>query len=91
MESGWLVDNGAQALGLHDCPDEEYNTRDRSYNRLQSEKVAAREYIVSMLGVVSTYETYILWIGNQIAGREINQNRKKHMKSFVVVPDDTGR
>jgi hypothetical protein len=34
---------------------------------------------------------YILWIGNQMAGREINQNRKKHMKSLVVVPEDAGR
>jgi hypothetical protein len=33
----------------------------------------------------------ILWIGNQIAGREINQKRKKHMKSLVVVPDDAGK
>lgn len=26
-----------------------------------------------------------------MAGREINQKRKKHMKSLVVVPDDAGR
>jgi hypothetical protein len=30
-------------------------------------------------------------MGNQIAGREINQNRKKHKKSLVVVPDEAGR
>ena len=35
--------------------------------------------------------TYILWIGNQMAGRDINQKRKKHMKSLVVVPEDAGR
>jgi len=35
--------------------------------------------------------TNILWIGNQMAGSEINQKRKKHMKSLVVVPDDSGR
>lgn len=33
----------------------------------------------------------ILWIGNQIAGREMSQKRKKHMKSRVVVPEDAGR
>jgi len=33
----------------------------------------------------------ILWIGNQIAGREMSQKRKKHIKSLVVVPDDSGR
>ena len=26
-----------------------------------------------------------------MAGREINQNRKKHIKSLVVVPEDAGR
>ena len=26
-----------------------------------------------------------------MAGSEINQKRKKHMKSLVVVPDDSGR
>ena len=30
-------------------------------------------------------------MGNQIAGSEMSQNRKKHIKSFVVVPDDAGR
>lgn len=35
-------------------------------------------------------ETYILWIGNHIAGKEIKQNRKKHIKSLVVVPDEAG-
>lgn len=35
--------------------------------------------------------TCILWIGNQIAGSEINQKRKKHIKSRVVVPEDAGR
>ena len=33
----------------------------------------------------------ILWMGNQIAGREMSQNRKKHIKSRVVVPDEAGR
>ena len=35
--------------------------------------------------------THILWMGNHIAGREMSQKRKKHMKSRVVVPDDSGR
>lgn len=35
--------------------------------------------------------TYILWMGYQMAGRDINQKRKKHIKSLVVVPDDSGR
>lgn len=34
---------------------------------------------------------HILCIGNQMAGSEINQKRKKHIKSRVVVPDDSGR
>ena len=38
-----------------------------------------------------TLKTHILWMGNQIAGSEMSQNRKKHIKSFVVVPDDAGR
>jgi hypothetical protein len=29
-------------------------------------------------------------MGNQIAGREISQKRKKQTKSPVVVPDDAG-
>lgn len=29
-------------------------------------------------------------MGIQIAGREINQKRKKHIKSRVFVPDDAG-
>ena len=29
-------------------------------------------------------------MGNQIAGREMSQKRKKHMKSRVLVPDDSG-
>ena len=33
---------------------------------------------------------YILWMGNQIAGSEISQNRKKHKKSRVLVPEDAG-
>ena len=35
--------------------------------------------------------THILWMGNQIAGSEMSQNKKKHIKSFVVVPDEAGR
>ena len=26
-----------------------------------------------------------------MAGRDISQNKKKHIKSFVVVPEDSGR
>jgi hypothetical protein len=36
-------------------------------------------------------KTNILWMGNQIAGREINQKRKKHMKSRVLIPALSGR
>ena len=36
-------------------------------------------------------DAHILCIGNQIAGREMSQNRKKHIKSRVVVPDEAGR
>lgn len=35
--------------------------------------------------------TYILWMGNQMAGREISQKRKKHMKSRVDIPADSGK
>ena len=35
--------------------------------------------------------SHILWIGNQMAGREMSQKRKKHMKSRVVVPEEAGR
>ena len=35
--------------------------------------------------------SYISCMGNQIAGRDISQKRKKHIKSRVVVPDDAGR
>ena len=35
--------------------------------------------------------SYILCMGNQIAGRDISQKRKKHIKSRVVVPLDVGR
>ena len=31
-----------------------------------------------------------LWMGIQMAGKEISQKRKKHMKSRVFVPDDAG-
>ena len=33
----------------------------------------------------------ILWMGNQMAGREMSQKRKKDMKSLVVVPEEGGR
>ena len=29
---------------------------------------------------------YILWMGNQMAGREMSQKRKKHIKSRVFIP-----
>jgi hypothetical protein len=32
----------------------------------------------------------IVWMGNQMAGREISQKRKKHIKSLVLVPDEAG-
>jgi len=35
--------------------------------------------------------TYILWMGNQIAGSEMNQKRKKHIKSRVLIPALSGR
>ena len=35
--------------------------------------------------------SYILWMGNQMAGREMSQKRKKAIKSFVVVPEDSGK
>jgi hypothetical protein len=47
---------------------------------------------VSVSAIVQLLDkAYILWIGNQIAGNEISQKRKKHIKSFVSVPDDAGR
>jgi hypothetical protein len=46
-------------------------------------------YQFVMVGVKGGF-AYILWIGNQIAGSEINQKRKKHMKSRVFVPEDSG-
>ena len=49
--------------------------------QLLARVVARRTFITS----------YILWMGNQMAGRDINQNKKKHMKSLVVVPEDSGR
>jgi len=30
-------------------------------------------------------------MGNQIAGREMNQKRKKHIKSLVLIPALSGR
>ena len=30
-------------------------------------------------------------MGNQIAGRDITQKRKKHIKSRVFVPEDAGK
>jgi len=47
--------------------------------------------ISNIQGKCMVKKKYILWIGNQMAGREINQKRKKHMKSLVVVPEDAGR
>lgn len=32
-----------------------------------------------------------LWRGSQMAGSEMSQNMKKHMKSRVVVPEDAGK
>lgn len=32
-----------------------------------------------------------MWMGNQMAGSDMSQKRKKHIKSRVVVPEDAGR
>lgn len=42
-------------------------------------------------GQMKRADAHILWMGNQIAGREMSQKRKKHMKSFVSVPEDAGK
>lgn len=34
--------------------------------------------------------THILWRGNHKAGKEISQNKKKHIKSRVLVPEEIG-
>lgn len=44
-----------------------------------------------MRTTAKVYGTYIWWIGNQMAGNEISQNKKNAIKSLVVVPDDSGR
>ena len=88
-----LMDDRTDAVGLHDAPDEERNARYWDYYCLQCEQVpaAVREQHYTEITNRSKEARYILWMGNQMAGREMSQNRKKHMKSLVVVPEDAGR
>lgn len=52
--------------------------------RLSSEP---RSVVVRLISRI----TYTWCMGNQIAGSETSQNRKKHMKSRVVVPEEGGK
>ncbi|EMD35441.1 hypothetical protein CERSUDRAFT_85420 [Gelatoporia subvermispora B] len=50
--------------------------------------------VIPAIGTTTAFKVNkcrILWIGNQIAGSDISQKRKKHMKSRVVVPEDAGK
>lgn len=92
------MDDWTDAFGTHDAPDKECHSGGWRDDGLEGEKVPTERGFVSITNVDcalvtrmwSTVATYILWIGNQIAGREISQKRKKQKRSLVVVPNDAG-
>ena len=88
------MNDGADSMGLHQTPDKERNTSGWSDNRFHREQMAAifDRYITvaSRCSGCQRQRTYILWIGNQMAGSEMSQKRKKHIKSLVFVPEDAG-
>ena len=88
-----LVDDRANSVRLHDTPDEKGDARYWDYYRLQRKEMSARssEWMSPNCRTRWSYRTHILWIGNQMAGSEMSQKRKKHMKSLVVVPEDAGK
>lgn len=92
MDSAWLVYDWANAVSTNNTPDEECNASDGHNDGFHREQMPTMFVHLSCSNLLSTAaSTYILWIGNQMAGSEISQKRKKHMKSFVSVPDDAGR
>lgn len=79
---------------FYDAPNEESDTGDGHHScfkgkQMPSEHSNKRSTGGTVVQIVSM-GTYILSMGNQIAGNEMSQKRKKHMKSRVVVPDDSG-
>jgi len=91
MDSAWTGNDRTDTLSLHNTPDKKGYARCWCNNWLQGKKMSAVQKGVSTKTFRQGNGTNILWIGNQMAGSEINQKRKKHMKSLVVVPDDSGR
>ena len=91
MELSRAVDDRTDTLGLDNRPDKECDASNGYDNRLGGEKVAATKNVrVSGRYIQISWRAHILWMGNQMAGREISQNRKKHIKSRVVMPADSG-
>ena len=89
MECRRTGHNWADTFSLDDTPYEESESSYGSDNSFQSEQVAT-EVAQWMLIKWGIEFPHIWCIGNQMAGREMSQNKKKHMKSRVVVPDDAG-
>ena len=92
VESTRLPDDWTYSVCFHDTPDEEGDTRNRhnhSFDCEQMTTVDTTQYAAHNNGLPAG--THILWMGNHMAGRDMSQKRKKHMKSFVVVPEDSGR
>ena len=85
-----MVDDRADTVRLDDAPDEERYSGYWDYYCLHGEQMTAGALSAS-LWADRRKMTHILWMGNQMAGREMSQKRKKHRKSFVVVPEDAGK
>ena len=90
MEGCGLVDDRADTVRLDNAPDEERDSGYWDYYCLHGEQMPAGALSASLLADRREM-THILWMGNQMAGREMSQKRKKHIKSFVVVPEDAGK
>lgn len=90
-----LADDGTDSVCLDNAPDEERDTRNWHNDGLDGEQVAAEYtckcFCMGLLYGTPVWDAHILWIGNHIAGREMSQKRKKHMKSRVVIPAEAGR
>ena len=90
MEGRRLMDDRADTVRFDNAPDEERDARYWDHYCLHGEQMPAGGLPASV-PAGGREITHILWMGNQMAGREMSQKRKKHIKSFVVVPEDAGR
>jgi hypothetical protein len=83
------MNDGTNSFCFDYAPYKERQPGDGGDRSFDSEEVTAAQELKA-LRLESEGNIHIWWIGNQIAGKEIKENKKKHIKSAVSIPADDG-